>query len=80
VPQHDAFSDGAQHDSCSLGEQQAEPLPVAGAVGCFCLSVFIVNLLYVSWYARNEHSQEQTVDRRKRRKTAYRQIKQTTSG
>ena len=46
VPQHDAFSDGAQHDSCSLGEQQPEPLVVAGAVVCFCLSVFMVNLLY----------------------------------
>ena len=48
VPQHDAFSDGAQHASCSLGEQQAEPLLVAGAVVCFGLSVFMVNLLYVS--------------------------------
>jgi hypothetical protein len=48
VPQHDAFSDGAQHDSCSLSEQQAEPLLVAGAVVCFCSLVFMVNLLYVS--------------------------------
>jgi hypothetical protein len=79
VPQHDAFSDGAQHDSCSLGEQQAQPLPVAGAVVCFCLSVFIVNLPYVSWYARNEHSQEETVDRQKRRNTLCRQMKATTT-
>ena len=47
LPQHDAFSDGAQHDACALGEQQAEPLLVAGAVVCFCLSVFMVNLPYV---------------------------------
>jgi hypothetical protein len=47
LPQHDAFSDGAQHDSCSLEEQQAEPLLVAGVVVCFCLSVFMVNLPYV---------------------------------
>jgi hypothetical protein len=67
LPQHDAFSDGAQHDSCSLGEQQAEPLLVAGAVVCFCLSVFMVNLPYVSCYARNEHSQAETGDRQKRR-------------
>jgi hypothetical protein len=80
LPQHDAFSDGAQHDACSLGEQQGEPLVVAGAVVCFCLSLFMVNLPYVSRYARNEHSQAETVDRQKRRNTLYRQLKQTTSG
>jgi hypothetical protein len=46
LPQHDAFSDAVQHDACSLREQQAEPLLVAGAVVCFCLSVFMVNLLF----------------------------------
>ena len=80
LPQHDAFSDGAQHDSCSLGEQQAEPPPVAGAVVCFCLSVFMVNLLYVLWSGRDERSQAETDDRQKRRNTVYRQMKQTTSG
>jgi hypothetical protein len=48
VPQHDAFSDAAQHDSCLLGEQQAEPALLAGAVVCFGLSVLMLNLLYVS--------------------------------
>jgi hypothetical protein len=57
LPQHDAFSDGAQHDSCSLGEQQAEPLLVAGAVVCFFLSVFMVNLPYVSLSDSGERSQ-----------------------
>jgi len=47
LPQHDAFSEGAQHDACALGEQQAEPVLVAGAVVCFCLSMYMVNLLYV---------------------------------
>jgi hypothetical protein len=47
APQHDAFSDAAQYDSCSLGEQQAEPVLLAGAVVCFGLSVLILNLLYV---------------------------------
>jgi hypothetical protein len=32
VPQHDAFSDAAQHDACSLDEQQAELLLVLGVV------------------------------------------------
>ena len=73
LPQHDAFSDGAQHDSCSLGGQQAAPLVVAGAVVCFCLSVVMVNLPYVLLSDRGERSQEETHDRRKRRKMAYQQ-------
>ncbi len=80
LPQHDAFSDAAQHDSCSLGEQQAEPPVVAGAVVCSGLSVCMVNLPYVSWSGRGERSQAETDDRRKRRNTVYRQMKQTTSG
>jgi hypothetical protein len=79
VPQHDAFSDGAQHDACSLGEQQAEPLLVAGAVVCFGLSVFMVNLPYVSYSGRGERSQEETHGQRKRRNTLYRQTKATTT-
>jgi hypothetical protein len=67
VPQHDAFSDGAQHDACLLGEQQAEPPLVAGLVACSRLSVLIVNLPYVSSVGKGERSQGETVDRRKRR-------------
>jgi hypothetical protein len=48
VPQHDAFSDGAQHVSCSLGEQQAGPALLAVAVVCLGLSVLMLKLLYVS--------------------------------
>jgi hypothetical protein len=40
VPQHDAFSDAAQHDACVLGEQQAELL-VAGVVVCSGLLVLM---------------------------------------
>jgi hypothetical protein len=73
VPQHDAFSDCAQHDACVLDEQQAEPPLVAGLVVCSGLSVLIVNLLYVLSVGRAERSHEETDDRQKRRNTAYQQ-------
>jgi hypothetical protein len=49
VPQHDAFSDAAQHDACLSDEQQAEPLLVAGVVFS-CLPVVMVSpLRFIVW-------------------------------
>jgi DNA-binding transcriptional ArsR family regulator len=70
VPQQDVFSDAAQHDACSLAEQQAEPLLAPGVVfSCLSvgMSVGMVCLLYVSWSGRRERSHGETGDWRKRR-------------
>ena len=49
LPQHDAFSDGAQHDDCAVGVQQAEPPVVEGAVACLGLLVSIVRSPFQVW-------------------------------
>jgi hypothetical protein len=46
VPQHDAFSDAAQHDACLVGEQHADS-PLVVAVVFSWLSVRIRYLLYI---------------------------------
>jgi hypothetical protein len=69
VPQHDAFSDAAQHDVCSVGEQQAELL-VAGvvfscwatAVVCCCLSVLMcISFMFHGLLDLSAHTERRTI-------------------